>query len=231
MLEDAAMAQWTVDPLNPGEILACCGIAYLAWTADRTAVTGFTQEGRWYFRAPDGVLDAIPAPAPSPTPTGLTLCGLALDWWQPWGLNPDLKTWAGQQTALSVHRNLTEAAADNPIADWQTGAATTTGRLNLDIHGTWNALAIGWSLNEHKDREMLCRPWLELLASLGLQGFPVSGGRRDGFSYHLWRPAPLAAAVAAFQGDGPGVYALRGFTCETGKLGSNTMLLRAIPNP
>jgi CRISPR-associated protein Csx14 len=225
------MAHWPIDPTNPGEVLACCGIAHLAWIADRTAVTGFTQDGGWRFQAPDGVLDAVPALAPTLTATGLTLCGLSLDWWQPWGLNPDLKTWAGQQTALSVHGNLAEAAADSAATDWQTCNATTTGRLNLDIHGTWNALAIGWSLNEHKDRQMLCRPWLELLASLGLQAFPVGGGRRDGFRYHLWRPLPLAAAVAAFQGDGPGVYALRGFTAKTGKLGSNTMLLKATTNP
>jgi len=225
------MAQWPIDPTNPGEVLACCGIAHLAWIADRTAVTGFTQAGHWRFQAPDGVLDTVPASTPILTATGLTLCGLALDWWQPWGLNPDLKTWAGQQTALSVHGNLAEAAADSGATDWQTCTATTTGRLNLDIHGTWNALAIGWSLNEHKDRQMLCRPWLELLASLGLQAFPVGGGRRDGFRYHLWRPMPLAAAVAAFQGDGPGVYALRGFIAETGKLGSNTMLLKATTNP
>jgi CRISPR-associated protein Csx14 len=156
---------------------------------------------------------------------------MLLDWWQPWGLNPDLKTWAGQQSALSVHRNLAAAAAGSPASDWQTCAATTTGRLNLDIHGTWNALAIGWSLNEHPEHEMLCRPWLELLASIGLQAFAVAGDRRDGFRYHPWRPLPLAAAVAAFQGHGPGVYALRGYTAATGKLGSNTMLLKANPTP
>lgn len=225
------MTQWTIDPTNPGEVLACCGIAYLAWVADRTAATGFIRDGGWRFQAPDGVLDGLAPARPVATADGLALGGLALDWWQPWGLNPDLKTWAGQQTALSVHRNLAEAAAARPAADWQTWSATTTGRLNLDLHGTWNALAIGWSLNEHKDREMLCRPWLELLASLGLQAFPVGGGRRGGFRYHLWRPAPLAAAVAAFQGDGPGIYALCGFVAQTGKLGSNTMLLKAVADP
>jgi CRISPR-associated protein Csx14 len=225
------MASWPIDPLNPGEVLACCGIAHLAWRADRTAVTGFTQEGRWRFQAPDGLLEALPAPVPEEVPDGLTLCGLGLDWWQPWGLNPDLKTWAGQQTPLSVHRNLAEATSGRPATAWQTCKATTTGRLNLDIHGTWNALAVGWSLNEHKDLEMSCRPWLELLASIGLQAFPVAGSRRGGFRYHLWHTAPLAAAVAAFQGDSPGVYALRGFTAGTGKLGSNTMLLKAQSTP
>lgn len=225
------MTQWPIDPTNPGEVLACCGIAHLAWVADRAAITGFTKNGRWLFQAPDGVLDNLFAPMPKETAVGLTLCGLSLDWWQPWGLNPTMGFWAGRQDELTVHGNLAKAAADSPATDWQTYTATTTGRLNLDIHGTWNALAIGWSLNEHKDRQMLCRPWLELLASLGLQAFPVSGGRRDGFRYHLWRPTPLAAAVAAFQGDGPGVYALRGFIAETDKLGSNTMLLKAITNP
>lgn len=224
------MAHWTIDPTNPGEVLACCGIAHLAWRADCSATTGFTHDDRWHFQAPDGVLDAILPPNPTETARGLLVCGIDLDWWQAWGLNPDLKTWAGQQSALSVHRNLDTATAGSPPSAWQTHTATTTGRLNLDIHGTWNALSIGWSLNEHKDREMLCRPWLELLASLGLQAFPVAGGRRAGFRYRLWQPLPLAAALAAFQGYGPGVYALDEFTAATGKLGSNSMLLKARPS-
>jgi CRISPR-associated protein Csx14 len=231
MPEVTGMSHWPIDPTNLGEVLACCGIAHLAWSADRTAATGFSHDGRWRFTAPERMLEAVPRPNVAPTPQGLAVCGVTLDWWQPWGLNPDFKFWAGQQSELSVHRNLAEAAEQCPAADWQTHTATTTGRLNLDIHGTWNALAIGWSLNEHKDREMLCRPWLELLASIGLQAFPVAGRRREGFRYHLWRPAPLAAAVAAFQGDGPGVYALRGYTAQTGKLGSNTMLLKATTTP
>ena len=225
------MARWLIDPQNPGEVLACCGIAHLAWRADRGAVTGFTHDGGWRFEAPDGVLAELPAPVVDPAPDGLAVCGVHLDWWQSWGLNPFLKTWAGQQSAQSVHGNLATATGGEPAERWQSHAATTTGRLNLDIHGTWNALNIGWSLNEHTDRAMLCRPWLELLASIGLQAFPVGGGRRDGFRYHLWRPLPLAAALAAFQGDGPGVYALDGFTATTGKLGSNTMLLKATPTP
>jgi hypothetical protein len=221
------MAQWLIDPSNPGEVLACCGIAHLAWLTDRTAATGFAHDGRWRFTAPEGLLEALPPPAPEDTKQGLQVCGIALDWWQPWGLNPELKTWAGQQSALSVHRNLATAAGACSATGWQTWTATTTGRLNLDIHGTWNTLAIGWSLNEHKDREMLCRPWLELLASLGLQAFPLRGGRRDGVGYHLWRPLPLAPAIATFQGHGPGVYALAGYSAQTGKLGSNRMLLKA----
>ena len=221
------MAQWTIDPANPGEVLACCGIAHFAWLLDATTATGFAHDGRWRFAAPDGLLEALPAPAPTRQDGGLRVCGIALDWWQAWGLNPELKTWAGQQSALSVHRNLASATGTSAAVDWQTCSATTTGRLNLDIRGTWNALAIGWSLNEHKDREMLCRPWLELLASLGLQAFPLLGNRRDGFRYHLWRPLPLAPAIAAFQGHGPGIYALGGYTAPTAKLGSNTMLLKA----
>jgi hypothetical protein len=37
----------------------------------------------------------------------------------------------------------------------------------------------------------------------------------------------LAPAIATFQGHGPGVYALAGYSAQTGKLGSNRMLLKA----
>jgi len=225
------MTSWTIDVTNPGEVLACCGIAHIAWRKARTATTGFSHDGRWRFTAPADVLESMLPPIPSATARGLVTGEIELDWWQPWGLNPGLKTWAGQQSALSVHTNLARATGDSLASDWQTCSATTTGRLNLDVLGSWNALSNGWSFNEHKGIEMLCRPWLELLASIGLQAFPVVGRRRDGFRYHLWRPLPLAAAVAAFQGHGAGTYALRGFHSETDKLGSNTMLLKATPLP
>jgi len=222
--------EWPIDPRNPGEVFACCGIAHLAWRRDRRVETGFrVSEQGWHFSAPRTVFDQLGALQLTPTDHGLRLGDIDLDWWQPWGLNPEFKFWAGQQSASSVHRNLRQAAADATIEDWQRHAAPTTGRLNVDIQGTWNALALGWSLNEHKGVEMLCRPWLELLASLGFQAFKVSGGKRDGFRYHLWRPAPLPAAMSAFQGRGPGVYSTAEFTVQTGKLGSNTLLLTASP--
>ena len=77
---------------------------------------------------------------------------------------------------------------------------------------------------------MVCRPWVELLASIGLQAFPVEGRRSERrFSYSLWRLAGLSSAVAAFGGYGPTVYAMDRYNSPTAKSGSNTMLCIASP--
>ncbi|NEX19070.1 hypothetical protein G3480_01875 [Thiorhodococcus mannitoliphagus] len=217
--------QWTIDPTNLGEVLACAGIARLAWMRDSTAETGFEDTT---FVAPDSALDTL-TPSLSETATGLKLCGLDIDWWQPWGLNAGLKNWAGQQTALTVHRHSVQQASSRAPADWPAFSAPARGQLYVDALGMWDAQGIGWSLNEQPQHQIAGRPWLEILASLGLQAFSVAGNRHDGFVYHLWRPAPLPLAVAAFGGHGPSIYSLRGYRAPTDKSGKVTYLLSAHP--
>lgn len=233
------MAQWRIDPRNPGEVLACAGLAHLAWRADREATTGFESENDKGLRfvAPD-----LPALRGSSrtwslkpmgnAAHGLCLAGVELDWWRPWGLNPHLKNWAGQQSAWSVHHALRSAAGNSTPSEWLTYTAPTPGgRLYLDPAGTWNALSLGWSLNEHRHLQMSARPWIELLASIGLQAFPMAGHRATGgFHYNLWRPAPLPGAIATFGGRWSPAYALQRYRVPTQKSGSNTMLCLATPS-
>ena len=101
-------------------------------------------------------------------------------------------------------------------------------RLHLDPAGSWNALDLGFSANEHREAPVCCRPLVELLASLGLQAFPVRKSR-GGFSYRLWTPAALPGALAAFSGKGRFVHALGAFEVRTGRTGANTTLRRASP--
>ena len=229
--EDAM--EWVIDPRNPGEVFACAGLAHLAWREDRAAETGFERDGhRRRFVAPDlsAPFERLAKASPEETADGLRFAGVELDWWREWGLNPELKNWAGQQTELTVHGNLVEAARGSTPREWLDHRAPATGRLNVDCNGTWNALNMGWSLNEHEHFRMLCRPWVELLASIGLQAFPVRGRRSEGgFEYNLWRSSPLPIAVSAFGGHGPGVYSTGGFVSKTEKSGSNTMLRVADP--
>ena len=228
------MMEWVIDPRNFGEVVACGGLAHLAWREDRTATTGFEidADGRARFRVPgpEVMQNGVDVTALEETGDGLRFAGIDLDWWREWGLNPGLKLWAGQQTPLTVHRSLQAAAGDAPVTDWLTHATAAAGRLNVDASGTWNALRIGWSLNEHKGVQMQCRPWVELLASIGLQAFPIAGDRRGGgFRYSLWRPSMLPAAAAAF-GDGrSGVYAIGRYHAMTAKSGSNTIIRTAVP--
>ena len=76
---------------------------------------------------------------------------------------------------------------------------------------------------------MCCHPWVELLASVGLEAFALRGSR-DGYRYHLWRAAALPAAVAAFGGRGRCVHSLAGYRVTTGKNGPNTVFRRASPH-
>ena len=46
--------EWRIDPENPAEVLACAGLAHLAWRSDRHARTGFVfdDDGEVRFEAP-----------------------------------------------------------------------------------------------------------------------------------------------------------------------------------
>lgn len=224
--------EWCIDPRNPGEVFACAGLAHLAWRANPESKTGFDPNDRVRFVAPElsSLFDSLAAASLEETEDGLRFADIELDWWREWGLNSGLKNWAGQQSALTVHRSLRAAAEGSRASDWLAHAARATGRLNFDTMGTWNALNMGWSLNEHRETTMLIRPWVELLASIGLQAFPVEGERsRSGFKYSLWRPASLPSAAAAFGGHGPAVYSTNRYRSLTAKSGSNTMLCLAAP--
>ena len=228
--------EWSIDPTNPAEVLACAGLAHLAWRLDRAARTGFVigAGGEVRFVAPEVRELSRPLDLEKMEPDGVRLGGVALDWWLPWGLNPDLKTWSGRQTGWTVHRSLRAAAGCSAPGGWLTFEAPATdrqkGRLGLDPRGAWTTLALGWSANRHSAVHVCCRPWAELLASVGLQAFAL---RRtgDGYRWHLWRAAALPGAVAAFGGRGRCAHSLAGFRVKTGRNGPNKVLCRANPLP
>ena len=221
------MRSWTIDPANPAEVLACAGLAHLAWRADASAQTGFTVtsggEVRFEAPTPPGALSLERLGS-----GGLRLGGVELDWWRAWGLNPALATWSGRQSAWTVHRALHAAASDADLRDWPTASAPARARLHLDPAGSWDTLGLGFSANEHRRAPVCCRPLVELLASLGLGAFPVRR-TRDGFRYRLWTRARLPSAVAAFSGEGRFVHALGAFKVRTGRTGRSRTLRRVSP--
>ena len=229
------MKLWPVDPTNPGEVLACAGLAHLAWRAQPNAATGFVRarDGGVRFVAPD----AVPAPhgarawplerIEGPPHERLRFAGVTLDWWCPWGLNPWLKTWAGPQSAWTVHHNLHRALGHVPASEWRRHRAPVAGgRLGVDPDGTWDALELGFSLAPHRAMRFEARPWVELLASVGLQAVGVAR-TRGGLRYRLWRVAPLSLARAAFAGAAPDIETLGTYRATTAKSGANTVLRRA----
>ena len=65
---------------------------------------------------------------------------------------------------------------------------------------------------------MLCRPFVELLAFVGLQEFRLRRSKDRGFVFALWRPAPYLIARLAFGGHGRHVLGrLRATTAKSGR--------------
>ena len=211
-----------IDPANPGEVLACCGLAVLASRRSPDAVTGFQRKaGHAVFASPDVDVATLTTEAGTTT-TAVGIGGVALDWWEAWGMNPEMKLWAGQKSARTIVRNLGAATEKGMNERWLEFAVPMSGRLDVDPQGTWNALDLGWSVNEHDEAAMLCRPFVELLAMVGLQEFHLSGSKADGFEYGLWRAAPYLVARTAFRGHGHHVVARCGM--RTGRNGKNWTL-------
>jgi CRISPR-associated protein Csx14 len=75
------------------------------------------------------------------------------------------------------------------------------GRFGFDPSPAWNALDVGFSLNE-QGVEVESSPATELLAAVGLQRFrPVMNENRDGLDYFTWHsPLPPLVAAAAMAG-------------------------------
>lgn len=213
-----------IDPANPGEVLACCGMAALAAQEDPLAITGFDGET---FQYPDIRLHVIQV-----EDTKDRVGNVDLDWWEPWGLNPDMDLWAGNQSSRTILRNLkvaNEAVGKGQNEPWINVRAPAKSRLGVDPENSWNALTMGWSLNEHKDQQMSCRPRVELLAFIGLQFFALGGNRKDGFTYSLWKPVMFPIARLAFTGHGR--FVASSYTAATDKSGKNTILRRATRSP
>lgn len=215
-----------VNAANPGETLACCGIAVLAAQANAGAETGFVREGaKTIFVAPE--LDLHKQVTDGNTdPSSHLVAGVNLDWWERWGLNQNMKLWAGQKKPATIIRNLLKAAPDvKPNESWLRYEALAGGRLDVDPKGTWNALELGWSIDKHHDSQMLCRPFVELLAMVGLQEFPVRGDKHAGYLYSLWRPASCLVARFAFTGYGHHI--LADCKASTARNGENATLKSA----
>ena len=154
------------------------------------------------------------------------IAGVRLDWWEPWGRNPEMKLWAGQQSAGTITRNLRKAGRGGENGRWHEVSGLCTGRLGVDPAGSWNAVDLGWSINEHGETEMACRPFVELLAMIGLQEFRLPGRKAEALTYSLWGPAPLPIAQAAFAGYG--WHRLAGFRTTTVKNGRFSTMTYAV---
>jgi CRISPR-associated protein Csx14 len=119
--------------------------------------------------------------------------------WNFWsGQQTSMRLWAGLRAELVLQLNqLTSDEISNVLSQ----RLLQKGRFGFDPGPAWNALDVGFSLNEHSV-EVESSPATELLAAVGLQRFrPVMNDDRDGFDYFTWH-SPFPPSVAASAMDG-----------------------------
>lgn len=227
-----------IDPCNPGQFYACCGLIELfelrgaktlsRFHADllRPRDAEFTVDSEGDLNL-DVVMEAIknasflPGNADKPpykdsiTPVSVSIFGhdIELDWW----LNEfhdratPLKCWAGQVTTQKLTSELPKLLSATGASFDMDGFTST--RFGVDPRSAWEALDLGYSPNE-QNQVVRTYPAVELLAAIGLEGFRPKGTRKTGFSYCLWlEPLPTAVARTAcmesWDGLPSAVYAFR----------------------
>jgi CRISPR-associated protein Csb3 len=246
----------TVDPTNPGQFFACCGLLELAdrlwegaegWFADaqfylapvenstspntsaerlldqlaRCRLTNTMTAEQWSrltelsemgkkkldaspeLKAEKKALDTLRREAPIMLDAPFHL---VIDWFLDDAAGGScFKTWAGQQSVLSIsqgmHRPIQAGQwRDTPTSKWLTQSDFGDGlpfNFDSDLSGHGVALDAGFSFDP-LGISLPTRPLIELAAFVGLQRFrpmPVEG-QSNLYRYELW-PIPLPPAVAA----------------------------------
>lgn len=223
----------TVDPTNPGQFFACCGLLELA---DRLwpGAEGWFEEDAFCI-ATDGDLPALigalaktPLAAldpdditASPIGIGQPFRALRLDWWRDeWGGGKELKVWAGTMESVRIARAMQGCLRDERF---HTGELFDVGVVAYDPDAPEKKVEpyyfdarrgpnahsrdVGFSPN---DLGLITTafPAVELLCLVGLQRcLPARTPQPRVYDYFTWAvplpPALLPAAVA-------GLFALSG---------------------
>ncbi len=202
-----------IDPFNPGQFYACCGLIELFELSGIQTLSHFEldrqrpRKAEFLLSSEDELsLDFIvksirdgefvsgstddPPGNESIAPVSVSFFDqrFELDWW----LNEfhdracSLKCWAGQVTTLKLVSELPKLLpADG--ASFDSDGFTST-RFGIDPRSAWVALNLGYSPNE-QGQEARTFPVVELLAAFGLQGFRPAGDRAQGYRYALWLQA------------------------------------------
>jgi CRISPR-associated protein Csx14 len=222
-----------MDPTNPGQFYACCGLFELYEMYESGGLTWFERDRRMPRRA-EFVLSAPAAggvsrvlmdlrscefrpiqyenPKIAPVRFGWAAREMILDWWLTDDYTRDnpLKLWAGNQSSAMLMQRLVAAIpSDCSVSMLFELAQYTTTRLGVDPRSTWSKLDCGYSPNERDVKKAHTAPVVDLLAAVGLEGFRPGRERKDGMSeyvYALWGDRlPRAVARAAAVGLWPGI--------------------------
>lgn len=207
------------DVTNPGQFFACCGLLELVHRLWPRTEAWF-ENGCFVIASPEFAGSPADIFVPllecdvtvadtgldhkiSPVQLGPPI-GMRLDWWLRDNGKPNLfKTWAANATShqmVSKWRAPLEkslAAISSEPSKVLTVSSWLQGSYGFDSDVGWDALTVGFSLNEHTGlKELPTRPAVELLGAIGLQRFfPVFDPKDQLVEYATWR-TPLAASVA-----------------------------------
>ncbi len=224
MSDDSPSVTIDIDPLNPAQFFACCGLIELLSARNKGVLACFKhnpqhpRQARFklygtdasqlsatmsVLKEADVTASADFAGGEAPVQVVIHEHGvLVLDWW----LVPErssksgFKLWAGQQTTLKLVQDMLGADWDLSAEGVFEHRLPMSGRFGLDPRSSWNTLDFGSSPNT-QNRDAYTYPATEMLAAIGLQGFRPRQQARKGFLYSLWSsPLPLTVARAAATG-------------------------------
>ena len=210
-----------VEVTNPGQFFACCGLLELAHRLRPEGGTvGWFADGQ-FFLAPGGACSAsieqllnaviechvqsieVADSKTDPIRLGDPV-GLRLDWWlRPDGSTNLFKTWAANATSHQMFCKWREplkrtlASLNGQYEQILFLSDRVQGSYGFDSDLGWDALSVGFSLNEHAGLKALpTRPAVELLGAIGLQRFfPNFDEQVQVVRYATWH-VPLSAPVA-----------------------------------
>lgn len=214
-----------IDPRNPGQFLACCGLLEIASRIAPGTTAHFEKRGLVFHLNTPATLPVVlslrdAGPEDSRVPKALEQLSLAhpghgepllINWWLSTRCKDGelekspFKTWGGQQTPRSMLTELlglTDTAV--PVENLFQHERYTTTRFGVDARTAWEPLDVGYSPNEI-GQSSVTFPLVEVLAVIGMQGFrPV--GRRSALRYAAWaQPLGIPAARAAAAAPWPGL--------------------------
>ena len=242
-------ASFAVNSSNPGDFFACLGLLHCADVCYRDAI-GYFKNGCFVLEAShdgnllDGIVQKINSAADDPlladseddraAPLFLRGIRLRLDFWNHIDNRPTIKLFAGQERSEKVVRRWLDHLQKYDGADDLRGFAVMDLPSGLDATTSWNALDVGFSLNEHQIK-LKTYPLIEFFAYVGVQTY---GWRRidvakhdDGsqnrmvYSYNVWQdPLPMIVARAVAAGALEAPNAIR-VNFESRKSGQKQILM------
>lgn len=236
-----------MDPLNPGQFFACCGLLELIELEKPGSLARFILDSARprgaQFVVSDSVdlkeilrrlrsakpefVDGENEPPVPIRPAKLAYVGhtILLDWWLDEFRQETvpLKCWAGQVTTEKLFSELLPMLDENSSGeDLFERRRMTKSKFGVDPRSAWNALDFGFSPDKH-GTDATTFPAVDIFAAIGLQGFrPVfhpRGARR--VAYHLWQNRlPPSVARVAFRSPWPGL-TTRGYEFSIDKRGQS----------